>query len=316
LELRLEEGAPKERIDKVLSRRFGELTRETIKRWILEGRVTVEGRAVRPKDRVGGGALILVEPGSAPLSDAAPDKTVRFAVVYDDDELLVVDKPAGLVVHPARGHRQGTLVNGLLTLPGFSAPPADPRDPDGHLRPGIVHRIDRDTSGLLVVAKTERAREGLKEQLSRHTMQRRYEALTWGVPREGRIETLHGRDPRNRLKFSVDVQEGKSAVTLVEVLETFFAGRAARVSCRLETGRTHQIRVHLAQVQKTPLLADALYGGFKSAPEVLEIERALGRQALHAAELGFTHPASGVRLHFTRPLPRDLEATLDRLRAL
>lgn len=314
MELQLEPGLAKERLDKVLSRLVPDVTRETIKRWILEGRVTVDGRPLRPKDRVGGGTTIQVEPGTALLSEALAEDSVSFGRLYEDEEVLVVSKPAGLVVHPARGHRSGTLVNGLLALPGFRSPPADPRDPEGHLRPGIVHRIDRDTSGLLVVAKTEFARESLKRQLEQRTVHRRYLALTWGVPKNARLESLHGRDPKSRLRFTTRVSEGKRAVTNVDMLETLAGGRCALVSCRLETGRTHQIRVHLAELCGAPLLADTLYGGMRSSPDILELERALGRQALHAAELGFSHPRTLEQLHFEEPLPDDMSACLEQLR--
>jgi 23S rRNA pseudouridine1911/1915/1917 synthase len=178
-----------------------EVSRSTIARWISEGRVLVDGKPCRGKDRVGAGAVIDVEPGPEPSSRAEPQSGIEFSIVYDDEHLIVVDKPAGLVVHPARGHRDGTLVNGLLALPGFGRPPADELDPEGPSRPGIVHRIDKETSGLLVVAKTAPAREGLKRLFASHDIEREYRALTLGIPPEGRIATLHGRHPRNRLKF-------------------------------------------------------------------------------------------------------------------
>ena len=168
--LRIEPGTPRDRIDKVVAARL-QVTRATVQRWIDEGRVRREGQPCRARDAVSPGDVIEVEPGPVPSTTAEPDASVEVRVVYEDDQLVVVDKQAGLVVHPARGHRGGTLVNGLLARPGFARPPADPRDPEGFLRPGIVHRIDKETSGLLVVAKTERAREGL--QLDTHTTIRR-----------------------------------------------------------------------------------------------------------------------------------------------
>jgi 23S rRNA pseudouridine1911/1915/1917 synthase len=230
--------------------------------------------------------------------------------VYEDSALIVVNKPAGLVVHPGAGHRTGTLVNGLLALAGFGRPPSDPGDPQGRLRPGIVQRIDRDTSGLLVVAKTEAARENLKAQLAAHTVRRHYLAITIGVPETRRIETLHGRHPTNRLRFSTRVSRGKQAITNVAVRQVL-SGRAALVECRLETGRTHQIRVHLAEISRTPILADSLYGGVPGQGELAAIASRLGRQALHAASLGFRHPDTNAEVEFEASLPEDLQLALD-----
>jgi 23S rRNA pseudouridine1911/1915/1917 synthase len=206
-------------------------------------------------------------------------------------------------------------VNGLLARPGFRAAPSDERDRTGALRPGVVHRIDKDTSGILVVAKSARAREALKAELSAHTVERRYLALTLGVPRPGTIRTAYGRDRRSRLRFTSKLREGKPAVTHVRVLESF-AGRAALVECRLETGRTHQIRVHLSEQSKTPLLGDRVYGKPPAAPDLAAIAERLGRQALHAALLGFRHPASGHPLRFEAPPPDDFQLALMALRAL
>jgi 23S rRNA pseudouridine1911/1915/1917 synthase len=240
---------------------------------------------------------------------------VDVEVLYEDGELVVVNKPAGLVVHPARGHRRGTLVNGLLARPGFAAAPADARDRAGALRPGIVHRIDKDTSGILVVAKTARAREALKAALSAHTVERRYLALTLGVPSMRTIKTAYGRDRRSRLRFTSKVREGKPAVTHLRVLESFH-GRAALVECRLETGRTHQIRVHLSERAGTPLLGDALYGRTPAAADLGEVAAALGRQALHAVALGFVHPQTGEMLRFEVEPPDDFRSALRALRSL
>jgi 23S rRNA pseudouridine1911/1915/1917 synthase len=241
---------------------------------------------------------------------------VKFQVLFEDPHLIVVDKPAGLVVHPARGHASGTLVNGLLARGGFERAGADPRDPNAAIRPGVVHRIDKDTSGVLVVAKDEPTREGLKRQLSAHSMERVYRALTLGVPHSGTIDSMYDRHPRSRLRFTSKTNAGKRAVTHVRVVETLAAERAALVECRLETGRTHQIRVHLAEQAGTPLLADWLYGKRPGAPDLLQIADALGRQALHAAVLGFVHPLTNERLRFEAALPADLLAALTALRAL
>lgn len=305
-----------QRVDSWLASEISGVTRAAIQRWITGGRVLMDGRPCRPKDKLRPGTLLEVFPEEEPASDAVPDPSVVLDVVFEDESLLVVNKPAGLVVHPARGHRTGTLVNGLLARPGFERLAPDPSDAGGYLRPGIVHRIDKDTSGILVIAKTATAREGLKTQLSAHTVEREYRALTIGVPREGRIETLHGRDPKSRLKFSSAVTTGKRAVTHVRVAERLAGGRAALVTCRLETGRTHQIRVHLSGECGTPILADALYGGTRGHEPILEIARALGRQALHAAVLGFVHPETRETLRFEAPIPPDMQAALARLRAL
>jgi 23S rRNA pseudouridine1911/1915/1917 synthase len=259
--------------------------------------------------------VIEVVPGPAPTTDAEADASVRFEVLFEDDDLIVVNKPAGLVVHPARGHRTGTLVNGLLARPGFRQAPADPRDPEGHLRPGVVHRIDKETSGVLVISKSEAAREGLKQQLSEHSAERAYLALTLGVPKEGRISTPHGRHPKSRLKFSSRVRTGREAVTHVELLERLARGAAALVRCRLETGRTHQIRVHLSEQSRTPILADSLYGAHSGDPSLQAITSQLGRHALHASVLGFVHPITKQPLRFETPLPADMERALAALRA-
>lgn len=304
----------RERIDKVLARLCEGISRATLQRWMEEGRVLLDGSVCLPRDRVRAGSVLEVDPGVAPPSVALPDPDVKFELLYEDEDLVVVDKPAGLVVHPARGHWQGTLVNGLLARPGFSRPAADPRDPAGALRPGIVHRIDKDTSGTLVVAKTEFARENLKLQLQHRSVERRYLGITVGIPRSETIRSTYGRDPRSRLRFTSRVQEGKSAVTHVGVLETFSNGRAALVECRLETGRTHQIRVHLSERAGTPLLGDKLYGKPQLAQDLEPVSRLLGRQALHASVLGFVHPRTGEIKRFETKLPDDMERAISALK--
>ncbi len=306
----------RERVDRVLARLLAPRSRATLQRWIKEGRVRLNGAVCRPKDLVNAGMLVEVEPGPEPLSDAEPDEKVPFDVLFEDAHLIVVVKPPGVVVHPARGHRTGTLVSGLLARPGFGVPPSDERDREGHLRPGIVHRIDKDTSGVLVVAKDAVTREGLKRQLMDHSVERVYQALTLGVPVPQRIETLYGRHPRSRLKFTSRLDAGKRAVTRVDVLSSYRGGGAAWVECRLETGRTHQIRVHLSEQAGTPLLGDELYGVRVADPEVQKIATELGRQALHARVLGFEHPVSGRPLRFDAGLPADFERARDQLSAL
>lgn len=305
------------RIDKLLASVYEDVSRATIQRWLSEGRVSIGGRVCGPRELVAGGVVVEVEEGAPPPSEAAPDASVPFEVVFDDEHLLVVDKPAGVVVHPARGHVTGTLVNGLIARGSVTAELLG-EEPASPVRPGIVHRIDKDTSGLLVVAKSAKVREGLKQQLARHSMERQYHALTLGVPPLGRVESLHGRHPQARLRFSSAVREGKRAVTHVLEASALAGGEVALVRCRLETGRTHQLRVHLSERLHTPLLADALYGLGRAprSPAVAQIAARLGRQALHAATLGFLHPVTGEALRFEAPWPRDLSEALAALRAL
>lgn len=313
----LAEDQEPERVDKVVTGLIPGVSRATVQRWIEEGRVRVGGIACRRRDTVRAGSSIEVEPGPPPPSSVAPDASVPFEVLHEDTHLLVVCKPAGVVVHPGKGNREGTLVAGLLSRPGFERAPFDPRDPLGPLRPGIVHRLDKDTSGVLVVARSQGAREGLKEQLAAHTVERRYRALTVGVPAAGRIETLHARHRTVRQRFtSKTAGEGRRAVTVVTVEEVLAGGRSALVACRLETGRTHQIRVHLTEQRGTPLLADALYGHLPADPDLARVATALGRQALHAETLGFVHPVTGEAMRFQAPLPPDFEAALRELRAV
>jgi 23S rRNA pseudouridine1911/1915/1917 synthase len=303
------------RLDKVIPGFFEGVSRATVQRWIAEGRVRLDGVTCRGRDEVHPGSVIEVEPGDPPPTDVKPDTTVPFTVLHEDDDVIVVDKPAGVVVHPGKGNWEHTLVAGLLSREGFSAP-HDPRDPAGTQRPGIVHRIDKNTSGALVVAKSARAHESLRAQLAAHTVLRVYRALTLGVPKPGRIETLYGRHRTSRLRFTSLTDQGKSAVTNVTVDEAFGGGRAALISCRLETGRTHQIRVHLAERTKTPILADALYGRVPKDEPLASIAKDMGRQALHAEVLGFEHPASGEQLRFEAKIPDDFARALERLRAV
>ena len=287
-----------------------------MQRWIDEGRVRIGGAHCRAKDEARAGDVIEVEPGAPPPTDVEPDPTVLFDVLYEDEHLVVVDKPAGVVVHPGRGNWEHTLVAGLLARGGFDREVFDERDPMGHLRPGIVHRIDKNTSGVLVVAKSDRAREGLKEQLLRHAVERVYRAITLGVPKAGRIDTLHTRHRSARRKFTSLTETGRRAVTHVAVDEVLSGGLAAFVSCRLETGRTHQIRVHLAERAGAPILADRVYGRTPQNPALRAVAIDLGRQALHAATLGFIHPVTSESLRFEANLPPDMTTALTRLRAL
>jgi 23S rRNA pseudouridine1911/1915/1917 synthase len=312
-------GDPRDRLDKLvvhlLDRAGHAASRASVQRWIAGGRVLVDGAPARASAAVPAGARVEVRPEAPPPSSAAPDAGIAVPVVYEDPHLLVIDKPAGLVVHPARGHAAGTLVNGLLALPGFERAPADPRDPIGHARPGIVHRLDKGTSGLLVVAKDEATREALKELFARHAIEREYVAIVAGAARDATYDTLHGRHPTDRLRFTTRVREGRRAVTHVRVLERL-GPAATLVACSLETGRTHQIRVHLAERGGTPILGDPLYGRPPKHPEVRAIAEELGRQALHARVLGFVHPASRGAVRWESPLPADMARALWRLRGL
>ncbi len=302
------------RVDKVVTDWLaGAASRAAVQRWIDEQKVTIDGRPARAKEVLKVGQAVAFEVGAAQTSTAEPDARVAVDVVWEDDYLLVVNKPAGLVVHPARGHRDGTLVNGLLARSTQRAT-ADDRDPQGALRPGIVHRIDKETSGLLVVAKTDQSREGLKAQFAAHSIERVYWAATAGCPKLSRIETFYGRHPTNRLKFTSRLDSGRRAVTNVDVVERFDG--ASVVHCRLETGRTHQIRVHLSERAEAPLLGDRLYGKSTLPSRLQAAVDGLGRQALHAFVLGFVHPVTRQPLRFEIPLSADLIELRDRLRTL
>jgi 23S rRNA pseudouridine1911/1915/1917 synthase len=308
------------RLDKLLvsalARNGVVASRAAIQKWIAAGRVTVDGQLARADQTVKTGARVQVRTLPAEPSTARPDPSVAFDVIYEDPHLIVIDKPAGLVVHPARGHAGGTLVHGLLARGSFDRDQLGGSDGVAFDRPGIVHRLDKGTSGVMVVAKTEATREGLKALFSAHTIDRAYLAIVVGDAAERRYETCHGRHPKNRLKFTSLGRTGKRAVTHVRVIERFFGGKAALVECRLDTGRTHQIRVHLSECAKTPILGDPLYGRPPRDPEIRAIADRLGRQALHATLLGFVHPATGEHLRFERELPADFRAALLALRSL
>ena len=310
-----------ERLDRLITAHFdGRLSRARIQALIRQGHVQdADGRAITDpgaKARAGDELSIHIPP-PVPAEPAGED--LPLTVVYEDAHLLVIDKPAGLVVHPAAGHAGGTLVNALIahcgdTLSGIG----------GVKRPGIVHRLDKDTSGLLVVAKSDAAHRGLAEQFAAHgadgRMTRAYEAFVWGAPlrQSGVIDANLARSTTNRTRIAVVREpQGRHAVTHYEVLESFEGpdGRtlATRVRLMLETGRTHQIRVHLAHIGH-PVMGDPVYGaGFKASARSLPAEaadtlNALNRQALHAMELGFTHPVTGKALRFTSSRPADVEA--------
>lgn len=312
-----------QRVDRFLATTLGERmpeapSRAAIQRWIADGSVTSSGRPVGAGDRLKTGEKLEIVPGAPPLTTAIAEDGIAFDILHVDDELVVVNKPAGLVVHPARGHDSGTLVNGLLARGLFRVEDAralaDPRDKEGHLRPGIVHRLDAGTSGVMVVARTAIAREKLKAQFHEHTIERAYEAIAVGKAKALTHSTLHARHPTERMRFTSQVREGKRAVTRVEVLAAF-GERATYVRCRLETGRTHQIRVHLADAG-TPILGDPLYGKPPRDVPVRRIGEALGHQALYARVLGFVHPRTGKTMRFEVEPPEDFTRALQALVAL
>mgnify|MGYP001547026457 CR=1 FL=1 len=296
-----------QRLDKALAEASG-LSRERVKALIAQGAVSVGGEAVTQasaKAAEGAEFAMAVPPAADPRAQA---QEIPLDVVFEDEHLIVLDKPAGLVVHPAAGNPDGTLVNALLhhckgQLSGIG----------GVARPGIVHRIDKDTSGLLVVAKSDAAHEGLARQFADHSIERTYLAAVNGQPspREGTISGRIGRSDANRKKMAVlpkDSSRGKHAVTHYKTMRSM--ADCALVECRLETGRTHQVRVHLASIGNA-LLGDPVYG--RANPRLRTILKSLGfqRQALHAAVLGFIHPVTGDRLRFESDLPPDMRELID-----
>jgi 23S rRNA pseudouridine1911/1915/1917 synthase len=303
------------RLDRFLSMRLPELSRTRVQSLIKQGHVS-SGSAtiVDVKYRVKPGERFTLDvPPTVPAEPGA--ETIPLTVVYEDDALIVIDKPAGLVVHPGAGHAKGTLVNALIAHCGQSLSGIG-----GVARPGIVHRLDKDTSGLMVAAKTDRAHRALAKQFADHgrtgQLERGYLALVWGAPSRphGTIDAPVGRHPASRTKMAVLRGKGREAMTHWRVVETFGHGKepvASLIECTLETGRTHQVRVHLAHIGH-PLIGDPLYGqGFKSKlrtlPEPLQGKlAALSRQALHAKHLAFVHPTTGTLLKFNSPLPAEL----------
>ena len=311
-----------ERLDKALALAFPDVSRARFQALIAEGAVSVEGIPVRePKHKVKPGDLLHVLLPEATPAEPLPE-AMELAIVYEDKDVIVIDKPAGLVVHPGAGNETGTLVNALIAHCGESLSGIG-----GVKRPGIVHRIDKDTSGLLVVAKNDRAHHGLSEQFAAHgrdgRLERSYLALVWGVPerKTGTIEAAIDRSTANRQKMAVSRGAGaREAITHYEVLESF--GKppvASLIRCQLETGRTHQIRVHMAHIGH-PLLGDEVYGsGFRTSakklnPSAQKALNQLKRQALHATTLGFEHPATGKPLRFESHAPDDFAHLLDTLR--
>jgi 23S rRNA pseudouridine1911/1915/1917 synthase len=298
------------RLDLFICSRLAGETRASVQRLIETGNILVDGHPSRSSLKLKGGEEVSVEvpePAEAePQAEAIP-----LDVLYEDQDLIVVNKPAGMVVHPGPGNSSGTLVNALLghctDLSGIG----------GELRPGIVHRLDKGTTGVLVAAKNDRAHQGLSAQFHVHSVKRIYQALVFGNPLEdnGKIEGVIGRHPTERLRQSGKARHGKHAVTRWRVKERY--GRISLMELRLETGRTHQIRVHLTEAG-FPLLGDPLYpdGGRVNNladPRLKKMITSLGRQALHARTLGFIHPATGEYLEFSTPLPDDLQSLCDYL---
>ena len=299
------------RLDLFLAKKEPDLSRAQIQRAVAEGMVLVNGRPIKAGRRVKAADTVAIRIPAAKPSGVVPE-AISLAILYEDSSLLVVDKPAGMVVHPAAGHTGGTLVNALLhhcrDLSGIG----------GILRPGIVHRLDKGTSGLLVAAKSDAAHRGLAGQFKRREVKKSYLALVYGTPRidGGRIEAAVGRHPTDRKKMSTTSRRGRSAVTLWRVRERF--GVAALLEIDIETGRTHQIRVHLTELGH-PLVGDRVYGG---AGRIRSVEdsatrarmKDLDRQALHAWRLSFTHPLTGEALRFSSSPPEDIASLCSFLR--
>jgi 23S rRNA pseudouridine1911/1915/1917 synthase len=300
------------RLDVALARLAPDLSRARAQRLVAEGRVLVAGRAAKPATRLRAGDVLEVEvPPPAPTAVLAQD--LPLAVLFEDDDLVVLDKAAGMVVHPARGTPHSTVVNALLARWRAGGPGGI-----ASTRLGLVHRLDKDTSGCLVVARTEQALQALQAQWKGRTVEKVYLALCHGaLAPAGRLDTPYGRHPRDRTRFTGRRQASRRAVTEWQTLERFGV-EATLAEVRLHTGRTHQIRVHLAEAGH-PLLADAVYGGTRRearAPKGLAARAAaaIGRQALHAARLAFEHPRTGRRIAVEAPLPDDLRRGLATLR--
>ena len=297
LELTADRGG--ERLDTFIARRCPELSRSHARRLIDEGLVSVNGRKVKPSERVAAGLSVSVTIPPPETITLVPE-AIPLTIIYQDGDIIVLDKPAGLTVHPAPGHPSGTLVNALL------AACPDLRGIAGTRRPGIVHRLDKDTSGLMVVAKNDRAQRALQRQLKDRDVRKTYLALVRGVPapREGTIAAPIGRHPKNRKKMAV-VADGREATTRYRVREEIAGGQYSLLEVEPVTGRTHQIRVHLAAVGH-PVVGDATYG----RPSAV-----VGRQFLHADKLAFAMPLGGRTVEFESPLPADLREALSQLRA-
>ncbi len=292
------------RFDQALAKLLPEYSRSRLQDWIEQGQATLDGAAATVKQKVWGGEAITVLPQTHPSEQPHLAEDIALDIVYEDDALLVIDKHVGLVVHPGSGNWEGTLLNALLHhAPQLAEVP----------RAGIVHRLDKDTSGLLVVAKTIPAQTALVRQLQARSVKREYLALVWGeLRRDGTVDAPIGRHPTQRVKMAV-VEGGKPAVTHYHVEENFPS--CTLVRCRLETGRTHQIRVHMAHIGH-PLVGDSVYlkGAQRCVPQLRELLQGFPRQALHATRLALEHPVSGELVEWHAPLPEDFERLLQQIR--
>jgi len=306
LDVTLAEHDVGERLDRVLGARGLGLSRSQIQVLIAAGRVSIDGRPARASEKVRSTGQVRILPLPPPPSAAEPED-IPLALLHEDEHVLVLVKAAGMVVHPAPGHAGGTLVNALRYHRNMREVEEDTTE-----RPGIVHRLDKDTSGVMVVAKTMAAREGLIAQFKQHDLEREYVAIVLGHPAARlTLDTWHGRHPRDRKRFTTRLTQGKRAVTHMRLLEKLHA--ASLVACTLETGRTHQIRVHLAE-HEHPVLADPVYGRSSRDSRLEAAAEANGHQALHARVLGFRHPHSGAPLRFVAEPPPEFQRALALLR--
>ena len=289
------------RIDKFLSQKQNELSRSYIQKLIGDGRVLIDNSLVKANAKVKPGQKVIITIPEAKELDVVAEN-IPLDLIYEDQDIIIVNKPKGMVVHPAAGHSSGTLVNALLyhcrgELSGIN----------GVLRPGIVHRIDRDTTGILVVCKNDKAHQHIAQQLKEHSISRRYKALVYHTFKEesGRVDAPIGRHPKDRKKMAINYKNGKNAVTNYKVIENI-NNKYAYVECALETGRTHQIRVHMSSIHH-PLLGDTVYGPSKDPFKLVG-------QALHAGLLGFIHPSTKEYVEFHAPLPQYFTELLDKLK--
>lgn len=298
--MKIENVTGGKRVDVFLAEALCDLTRSRIQKLIAEGCITVNGDVVRANYKLRDEDVIEVEIPEAKEIQIQPEK-ISLDIVYEDEHMLVVNKPQGMVVHPAAGNYSGTLVNALMAHCGHNLSGIN-----GEIRPGILHRIDKDTSGLLMVAKNDRAHLGLSEQIKEHSLTREYLALVHGRLKEdsGTIDAPIGRDEKDRKKMTITQKNSKDAVTHFFVLERF--EKYTFIRCRLETGRTHQIRVHMSK-KGHPIVGDPVYGTKKE-------EFKLNGQLLHAHMIGYVHPATGEYMEFSRPVPAYFEEVLEKLR--